>query len=226
MYWHELNQKRIAQLRHWLKGKRLIIVGNSIKMLSSEYGELIDSYDVVVRLGKGLPNPNIIKLIGSKTNIWFSGMLRAGIYNRVDCKWKILTPSTSATFDDHNVFIPVNKALFKEDFQPYKHYIWTDSVEETKKYWSAFGFDKDNRPSQGIICCDFFSRRVFHNEIDVIGFDCFSENNIIDGVKHTSWHLPIKTGSANEIPHSVELEKKAMGVLINNYKFRMLPYNN
>lgn len=224
MYWHELNEKRIAQLRSWLRNKRLIIVGNSVKLLEDDYGDLIDSYDVVVRIGKGLPDITRWAMIGQKTDIWFTGMLRAGLYTQVDCAWKIITPSTNSTYDDKTPFIPINKVLFNPDFQPYRDYIWSDSIEGTKIYWRACGFNKETRPSQGIICSDFFARRVGHKNIDIIGFDFFTESKTVNGIDYKSWHFPIKSGP--EIPHKSDFERNVIVRLSNDYGLRLLPYNN
>lgn len=225
MYWDELNRKRVGQLRDWLYNKSVIVVGNSVRMMSAEYGDLIDSYDVVVRLGKGLTEPKIYKNIGSKTDIWFSGMLRAGLYHKVDCKWKILTPSTKTVYDS-DPFIPINKALFNSDFQPYRHYFWSSNIENTRNFWTDMGFDKDTRPSQGIICCDFLARIVKHQTFDVLGFDFFTEKLILNDKVYTSWHLPNKVGPPDDLAHGAELEKNIMTALINRYNIRLLSYQN
>ncbi len=225
MYWSELNNKRVSQLRSWMQNKSVIVVGNSVKMLSAEYGSLIDGYDVVVRLGKGIPEPNIYNNIGSKTDVWFSGMLRAGLYNKIDCKWKILTPSTKSLYDT-DFYIPVNKALFNDDFQPYRDYFWSDSIYNTKDFWLSMGFSKDVRPSQGIVCCDFLARIVKHQSFDIIGFDFFTEKAIINDRVYTSWHLPNKVGPPDELAHGADLERSIIDILTSKYNIRLLPYKD
>lgn len=224
MYWHELNEKRIAQLKSSIAGKKVIIVGNSIKLLEHQYGKFIDSYDIVVRIGKGIPQPDNYKIVGRKTDVWFSGMFRASLYKQVSCKWKILTPSCSSLFELHTPFIPINKALFNSDFQPYRDYFWSDSIEQTNTYWRAYGFDKDSRPSQGVICCDFFSRRLLHNHVDVIGFDFFTNIKQVDGIDYSSWHFPKKI--TDEVPHKSDLEKNAIYTIAENYNLSLIPYND
>lgn len=49
--------------------KRAIVVGNSTSVLSQELGEIIDSYDVVVRVNH-CPTKGYEKFIGKKINIW------------------------------------------------------------------------------------------------------------------------------------------------------------
>jgi len=224
MYWHELNEKRIGQLRTWLKDKKLIIVGNSIKLMESEYGQLIDSYGAVCRLGKGLTKPALGTTIGQRTDIWFSGMLRAGLYNKVNCGWKILTLSTAPTFDMTTPFVPINKALFQEDFQVYRDYFWSDGLEETRTYWSSLGFDSEIRPSQGLVCVDFFTRKVGHDSIDIIGFDFFSEKIVINGVSHSSWHMPTNVVPGS-LPHGKDIERDTMLLLKEKNNFNIIPYH-
>lgn len=52
-----------------LSEKRVIIVGNSPSVLLEENGELIDSYDVVIRVNN-CPTSGYEKFIGQKFNIW------------------------------------------------------------------------------------------------------------------------------------------------------------
>lgn len=224
MFWQELNTKRTLQLKEYLTNKRTIVVGNSVKMMEHHYGDLIDSYDVVVRLGKGITEPSLYKNIGTKTHVWFSGMLRAGLHSRVDCRWKILTLSSSSVMDPHTLFVPVNKALLQEDFQPYKHYFWADSLEGTRARWSSLGFDKDTRPSQGLVCVDFLCRLVEHTAFDVIGFDFFTAKLELNGVEYTSWHLPKKSSVDPQLAHDNQLEKQTMLALQAQYGFELLPY--
>ena len=60
-----------------LENKNVILVGNSVEILQFEHGDWIDSHDVVVRFGKGLPTEDKYKSIGSRTDIWVSGYLRS-----------------------------------------------------------------------------------------------------------------------------------------------------
>ena len=72
-----------------LANKNLILVGNSVEILHYQHGKFIDSHDVVMRMGRGLPNPNSLedhsKSIGTKTDVWITGFLRANMsqQNRV-----------------------------------------------------------------------------------------------------------------------------------------------
>ena len=62
------------------EGKDIILVGNSVEILHYDYGDLIDSHDVVIRMGRGIPNPNGLEdntdAIGTRTDVWVTGFLR------------------------------------------------------------------------------------------------------------------------------------------------------
>ena len=47
------NLDTIGRYRHYLKGKKVCIVGPAPKIIGNSYGKVIDSYDVVVRLNNG-----------------------------------------------------------------------------------------------------------------------------------------------------------------------------
>jgi len=49
--------------------QRVIVVGNSPSVLSHEYGKIIDSYDVVIRLNR-CPTQHYEKFIGTKIDVW------------------------------------------------------------------------------------------------------------------------------------------------------------
>ena len=38
-----------------LKNKNIVLVGNSVEILNYEKGEFIDSHDIVIRMGRGVP---------------------------------------------------------------------------------------------------------------------------------------------------------------------------
>mgnify|MGYP003327296050 CR=1 FL=1 len=65
------------RLTRKILNKEIIFVGNSVEILQYDYGEWIDSHDVVVRFGKGLPTEDKYESIGSRTDIWISGYLRS-----------------------------------------------------------------------------------------------------------------------------------------------------
>ena len=51
------------------KDKKVIIVGNSPSILLNEFGSIVDSYDIVIRINH-CPTDGFEKFIGKKINIW------------------------------------------------------------------------------------------------------------------------------------------------------------
>ena len=58
-------EKTLQQLT---KDKTLILVGNSVEILQYEYGDYIESFDTVVRFGRGAPY-DYTSSLGSRTDI-------------------------------------------------------------------------------------------------------------------------------------------------------------
>ena len=44
---------QLEELKDYCEGKKIIIVGNSSRILNGKHGKLIDSYDIIVRINKG-----------------------------------------------------------------------------------------------------------------------------------------------------------------------------
>jgi len=69
------NRKTRKKLSNYLDGKRVVIVGPAACIVDSEQAELINSYDVVVRLNKALPIPSELKKdVGTRTDILYNCM--------------------------------------------------------------------------------------------------------------------------------------------------------
>lgn len=74
-----MDLKVIAQnrynYRNYLKGQRVVIVGPAPSILNSEQHDLIESYDVVVRLNRALPLPEKLKKdVGERTDVLYNCM--------------------------------------------------------------------------------------------------------------------------------------------------------
>ena len=71
------NEAKISKkFNDYLKGKKVVIVGPSPYLVGKKRGELIDSFDVVIRMNKGWKiTPDRVKDYGSKTDIRWHCMM-------------------------------------------------------------------------------------------------------------------------------------------------------
>ena len=75
----------LEELQNYCQGKRIIIVGNSSQMIGSNSRNIIDNYDIVVRINKGYQyrRTGLSDSIGSKTHILAIGMKSAQLASTV-----------------------------------------------------------------------------------------------------------------------------------------------
>jgi len=132
-----------------IENKEIIFVGNSIEILQHKKGEWIDSHDIVVRFGKGMPTPDKYESIGQRTDIWISGFLRS----------------------KHQVYYPMalkllNRARVDLDSDVSRHKVGKDWItmftdDELKSIYEEFGIKNNDfhakRPSNGFISILFLT---------------------------------------------------------------------
>ena len=199
----------VKNLQKLTEGKRIILGGNSVEILQYEYGDYIESFDTVVRFGRGAPYDYTTSL-GSRTDIWVTGFLRVNARKFFNCltlfnrsRIHMDKPSTTTLPDD-----------FK--------YIDMFSDEEIIDIHKNLGVIPNNpvgwRPSQGFIAILFFLRKCKCESITLIGFDFFSKSlPFKTGEDHpSSWHMPISTVKIN--PHNPKekelvLEMRDKGII-------------
>ncbi len=65
------NQNKIhKRFKNYINNKRIVIVGPSPSILNKEEGELIDNFDIIIRIKKSVPiDKKLHKYIGSRTDI-------------------------------------------------------------------------------------------------------------------------------------------------------------
>ena len=189
-----------------LANKNLILVGNSVEILHYPHGKYIDSHDVVMRMGRGLPNPNSLedhsKSIGTKTDVWITGFLRANMsqQNRVKkipikllnrTRMHMTTPRELEYDMDHTEMFSD-----KEILEIYKEFGYKDD-------------SKEGRPSNGFITLLWLIKKAWvWKSLTLIGFDFFAKYYPIDvgSSKPQSWHLPNNT--AKKTPHKGLIERE------------------
>ena len=149
----------LIELQQYCQGKRIIIVGNSGKMIGSNSRNIIDSYDIVVRINKGYQfrRTALSDSIGSNTHILAIGMKSAQLASTViksNSLNYILSPIIhSERLDYSNVY--------NVDDETYN--ILKTSLGNIK-------------PSTGISVYNFFNRFINFERLDLIGFDFFTSS--------------------------------------------------
>ena len=53
-------------LQELTENKNVVLVGNSVEILQYDFGNYIESFDTVVRFGKGIPEDKLHEHIGSR----------------------------------------------------------------------------------------------------------------------------------------------------------------
>ena len=184
-----------------ISGKNIILVGNSVEILEHEYGDIIESYDVIVRFGRGVPRPDMVKAIGKRTDIWVTGLLRQ--------KYAKFFPKAFKLFNRNRIYI--DKELPKNrlpDFEYMEMFSDKELLELYKECGYIDGDKYEKRPSAGFITLQYFTRVANDwKSLTLIGFDFFAKTYAekVGGAKPASWHKPIAT--IDELPHSITKER-------------------
>ena len=188
---------RLEEVLNILENKNVVLVGNSVEILNYEKGEFIDSFDVVIRMGKGYPRPGKHKAIGKRIDIWAAGFLRAEAHME-----KIKVPKLlNRTRIDLNI---------PRDVEGDWLTMFTD--EELFEIYDEFGYENNatlGRPSNGFIVLLWLIKKAWvWKSLTIVGFDFFAKSAPFKvGEMHpNSWHLPRNTVS--EIPHNVPAERE------------------
>ena len=149
----------LEEIKEFCKGKSIIIVGNSSRLLNERHGKLIDSYDIVVRINKGyFYRQNFYSdKIGNKTTILSLGLksatMSANVIQANTVKYLISPIIHSERLDYANVY----------DVQE-------NTYNDLKNSLGGF------KPSTGISTYNFFNRHTNFNKLDLIGFDFFESS--------------------------------------------------
>lgn len=68
----------MIKIKHYLKGKRIALVGNAQSLFDASYGEIIEQHDVVCRINKGFTNVGKAteRFIGKRTDVLFVNLFK------------------------------------------------------------------------------------------------------------------------------------------------------
>lgn len=225
MYNEELNTEWINRLTEHVQGKNILLLGNSLSLFADKTGDFIDSYDVVIRVGKGLPYPEFKEYLGSKFDIWSFGVLRSGAIHQVTAPFKIFNFAQVHFYNKKDMLV-TPAFMYNERFQVYRDYFLIGSLKDLRSYLRFFPKDSD-RISQGILTLLFLLDKIKgYKDITLYGFDFFESHlnfKMKDGDKKAySWHIPnTKTGAT--MPHSNALEKPFVNKLIRQKLINYVP---
>lgn len=220
MYNKELNDRCIELFKHGIRDKRVVIVGNAISLLSSDkHGERIDDFDIVVRLGKGVPMPELAQYVGTKKDVWFFGPGRATHWTPfADCRWKIFTPSQVRVYEGHDTLV-CNTDMYTGKIQVYRDFFMTGTTTDILALNKKVNKTQRglSRVSQGLQAVEFFNK--IGVPVTLIGFDFFegSFTYNFENSKHphipmvqptSSWHCPLISKEYEFNPHGFSLDGK------------------
>ena len=241
MFNAELNDRSTEKLKRYCEGKKVLLVGNAASLFNHSYGDMIDQYDVVVRFGKGVPTEENRKYIGSKTDVWFFGGLRASMFRSwKKAKFKVFNYTQISLYNPASASLSFPSCMATKQFQIYKDYfVMGDS--DTHKHLISKIYGKVNksdwkaspRISKGVLCALYFDEIInTQSSLDFVGFDFFDSvvKFQLDGKNKQiySWHIPVPVDNNEHNPHGAEQEKKYIIEMIESSggKMKIHPMNS
>lgn len=179
-----ITEKEIKDFLLTLQNKKISLVGNAKSLFDKQYGEKIDSSDIVIRMNRGYPVE--FESQGRRTDVLF-------INNRFIAD-KVITdyllsqvPSYYFLLGGHNKGEVISELFRGSYYNSYK--MWKGYPELRKP------------PSQGFQIINLLSNEV-ECELNLFGFD-FMESET---------HMPRKELfiHRDKLPHDFEMEKKVV----------------
>ena len=194
-----------STLQKLTENKNLILVGNSVEIMQYDFGEYIDSFDTVVRFGKGMPEKPIYQHVGQRTDIWITGWLRMNYYEGFQHAYPLF----------NRCRINLDKYPDHKGPPPWGHDNDMFSDEELHEIFKLVGAKNDTigggRPSAGFLGILFFLQKCKCKSINLIGFDFFAKKlPVMTGKDYpSSWHMPINSsGKSPHNPNEAKMVKK------------------
>jgi hypothetical protein len=173
----------ISEFKEYIRDKNILVVGNNLTAVEREQGELIDSYDVVIRFGKGLPTGRE-KYLGSRTDVWVTGIFRKDMAH--------LVPKESIILYNNSVYFPEKAST------PSYGFLSMYTLNEINEINSIYNQSKSKRLSSGAITAHWLYNEInTFKSITFINFDFFQQTTLYYDKKQdtknaaSSWHLPI-----------------------------------
>lgn len=170
-------------MKEWFENKKIAIVGNAMSLFDKNYGQEIDSHEVVVRLNKAAmlyDRFDVAKSHGNKTDVWI-------FWNTPE--YKHLFGKYSNVKKMHAGHQSRNSTIIKNvDFV----YPMTPNYEKLKKVAG-----KHSNPTTGFIALDWIVS-CKPSSLDIYGFDW----------KETPTYTDPNRIKDKSCPHDFETERK------------------
>ena len=153
----------LTEVKNFIKGKRVAIVGNSTSIFDTKYGKDIDKHDVVIRFNKGFPIKPTSQ--GSKTDIlMLACKLTRDMIKRYHAKYTI-----------RRLNIP--------------YYNYKCDFTFTDQFIKKISKDLGARSSTGLMAIEF-ALECEAKSIDVYGFTFFNDSTFYNPVGYQTKHSP------------------------------------
>lgn len=160
-----------------VKGKDVLLVGNSGVLNDLQYGSMIDSYECVIRFNHAIAHLTP-ETTGTKTDIWIFAMVNerlcADIYRKAKHK-----PSVMMRYGASHCIINGEQSLLFDSRKP---------KQELKK---SLGLIRKKIPSTGVVIMNHLVSECNQKSLSIIGFDSFANANFytnINANKKFKWH--------------------------------------
>ena len=148
----------LQNIKDFCNNRKIIIVGNSSRILQGSYGTLIDNYEIVVRINRGYqPNDLYRNFLGIKTTILSLGVKSESFARRIVLGNNITYILCPIIYSDRLSY-PNTYHVEKEEYQLLKQELG------------------GTKPSTGISTFNFFNKLNNFKRLDLIGFDFFESS--------------------------------------------------
>jgi hypothetical protein len=191
----------VSKVREFFRDKDVILVGNNATAVKRPQGEIIDSYDIVLRFGKGIDIREYERELGTKTDVWVTNYFRLPTIGR-----GLKVPPLVVI----NGPPPVNRerAQGKERFEKViNHQMYTtDAIKRLQTKWLAKEeIERHVKISSGTLTALWLAYNIdTYKSLTFINFDFFTRgipyfNGSTEALAvATSWHLSLAKPNYND----------------------------
>jgi len=191
------------------RDKNVLLVGNSVELMNHDYGKWIDSFDVVVRFGKGIETDDKEKIaVGEKTDVWVTGEFRSHMVK--DKHLRSIVDTIPILYNTNRWRMDRTYPKIRLMEGSYDMFSDPELLDLFARYnITDFNNPDGKRMSAGILTIIFMCEKIkVFNSLTLIGFDFFAKitTSRRGGVGDpASWYRPI-LGTPTEVhDHDTEI---------------------